>query len=123
MQITEFELLSHHRKLPNLGLHRMRDTKRLFGGPVLTRITHHPQPSSSPSLFTARENNMEHEVDGWIAQLSQCKQLSEADVKRLCDKVCKLCLMYDKARRHRGSVYTSSRCLLSIYLGIDGFSF
>ncbi|PIL35416.1 hypothetical protein GSI_02143 [Ganoderma sinense ZZ0214-1] len=29
---------------------------------------------------------MEHEVDGWIAQLSQCKQLSEADVKRLCDK-------------------------------------
>ena len=35
MQITEFEPLSHHRKLPNLGLHRMRDTKRLFGGPVL----------------------------------------------------------------------------------------
>ena len=33
MQITEFEPLSHHRKLPNLGLHRMRDPKRLFGGP------------------------------------------------------------------------------------------
>lgn len=31
---------------------------------------------------------MEHEVDGWISQLSQCKQLSEADVKKLCDKVC-----------------------------------
>lgn len=31
---------------------------------------------------------MEHEIDGWIAQLSQCKQLSEADVKKLCDKVC-----------------------------------
>lgn len=30
---------------------------------------------------------MEHEVDGWVAQLSQCKQLSEADVKKLCDKV------------------------------------
>jgi hypothetical protein len=30
---------------------------------------------------------MEQEVDSWIAQLSQCKQLSEADVKRLCDKV------------------------------------
>jgi serine/threonine-protein phosphatase 2A catalytic subunit len=30
---------------------------------------------------------MEQEVDGWIAQLGQCKQLSEADVKRLCDKV------------------------------------
>ena len=36
MQITEFEPLSHHRKLPNLGLHRMRDTKRLFGGPALS---------------------------------------------------------------------------------------
>lgn len=31
---------------------------------------------------------MEHEVDAWIEQLSQCKQLTEADVKRLCDKVC-----------------------------------
>lgn len=30
---------------------------------------------------------MENEVDSWIAQLSQCKQLAEADVKRLCDKV------------------------------------
>jgi serine/threonine-protein phosphatase 2A catalytic subunit len=30
---------------------------------------------------------MELEVDGWIQQLSQCKQLSEADVKKLCDKV------------------------------------
>ncbi|RXW15285.1 hypothetical protein EST38_g10569 [Candolleomyces aberdarensis] len=29
---------------------------------------------------------MEHEIDAWIEQLSQCKQLSEADVKRLCDK-------------------------------------
>jgi serine/threonine-protein phosphatase 2A catalytic subunit len=30
---------------------------------------------------------MEGEVDAWIEQLSQCKQLSEQDVKRLCDKV------------------------------------
>ncbi|KAK0193821.1 serine/threonine protein phosphatase PP2A catalytic subunit [Armillaria mellea] len=29
---------------------------------------------------------MEPEVDSWIEQLSQCKQLSESDVKRLCDK-------------------------------------
>ncbi|KXN92964.1 Serine/threonine-protein phosphatase PP2A catalytic subunit [Leucoagaricus sp. SymC.cos] len=29
---------------------------------------------------------MEHEIDGWIEQLSQCKQLPEADVKKLCDK-------------------------------------
>lgn len=31
---------------------------------------------------------MEHEIDGWIEQLSQCKPLTEADVKKLCDKVC-----------------------------------
>jgi serine/threonine-protein phosphatase 2A catalytic subunit len=27
------------------------------------------------------------DVDGWISQLSECKQLSEADIKQLCDKV------------------------------------
>lgn len=26
-------------------------------------------------------------VDGWIEMLMQCKQLNEADVQRLCDKV------------------------------------
>lgn len=30
---------------------------------------------------------MEQEVDAWIEQLSQCKQLTESDVKKLCDKV------------------------------------
>ncbi|KAF5391615.1 hypothetical protein D9757_002423 [Collybiopsis confluens] len=40
---------------------------------------------SSSSLSTLR-NMMEQEIDGWIEQLSQCKQLSEADVKRLCEK-------------------------------------
>jgi hypothetical protein len=33
---------------------------------------------------------MEHEIDGWIQQLSDCKQLSENDVKKLCDKVCSI---------------------------------
>lgn len=27
------------------------------------------------------------EIDGWITQLGQCKQLVESDVKVLCDKV------------------------------------
>lgn len=31
---------------------------------------------------------MSDEVDGWIVQLMQCKPLSEAEVKKLCDKVC-----------------------------------
>jgi serine/threonine-protein phosphatase 2A catalytic subunit len=30
---------------------------------------------------------MEQEIDGWVEQLSACKQLPEADVKKLCDKV------------------------------------
>ena len=29
------------------------------------------------------------DVDAWIAQLSDCKQLPEADIKKLCDKVYK----------------------------------
>jgi hypothetical protein len=27
-------------------------------------------------------------LDGWIESLMSCKQLSEQDVQRLCDKVC-----------------------------------
>ncbi|KAJ3045444.1 hypothetical protein HDU99_009861, partial [Rhizoclosmatium hyalinum] len=27
------------------------------------------------------------EVDGWVSTLMECKQLSEADVKKLCEKV------------------------------------
>lgn len=40
---------------------------------------------------------MEQEIDVWIEQLSQCKQLSEADVKKLCDKVCLLATVHDLA--------------------------
>lgn len=40
------------------------------------------------------------EVDGWIAQLGQCKQLSEPDVKRLCEKVSP-CPFFSCARRGR----------------------
>jgi hypothetical protein len=31
---------------------------------------------------------MLEDPDVWIAQLMQCKPLSEAEVKRLCEKVC-----------------------------------
>ena len=30
---------------------------------------------------------MEQELDSWIEQLSDCKQLSEDNVKKLCEKV------------------------------------
>jgi hypothetical protein len=45
--------------------------------------------SRKQSLFqnTSHRRRMEHEVDAWIAQLSQCKQLSETDVKTLCERV------------------------------------
>lgn len=48
-------------------------------------------PSHNPSLpafhYFEKKKHMEHEIDGWIEQLSQCKQLPEGDVKKLCDKV------------------------------------
>lgn len=31
--------------------------------------------------------SLNDDVDGWIAQLMQCKPLSENEVKKLCDKV------------------------------------
>lgn len=43
---------------------------------------------------------MEHEIDGWIEQLSNCKQLTEADVKRLCDKVRSALADGDKTKCH-----------------------
>jgi serine/threonine-protein phosphatase 2A catalytic subunit len=30
---------------------------------------------------------MEREVDAWLEQLGQCKQLTEVEIKKLCEKV------------------------------------
>ena len=70
MQITEFEPLSHHRKLPNLGLHRMRDTKCLFGGPGCPRSRAEgalnplvlPSRSSSPCQIHAATPSKGEEI-------------------------------------------------------------
>lgn len=43
-----------------------------------------PPPVSS---IAVQEPSSINELDGWIQTLMQCKQLSEADVQRLCDKV------------------------------------
>lgn len=32
-------------------------------------------------------SNSVADVDAWITQLQDCKQLSESDIKKLCDKV------------------------------------
>lgn len=60
-----------------------------------TTITLHSPPLLNLSPTSASHKSllkniflMEHEIDGWIEQLTQCKQLLEVDVKRLCDKVC-----------------------------------
>jgi len=37
-------------------------------------------PADPPSINT---------LDGWIENLMACKQLSETDVTRLCEKVCR----------------------------------
>jgi serine/threonine-protein phosphatase 2A catalytic subunit len=34
-------------------------------------------------------------LDGWIESLMSCKQLAEADVQRLCDKVSRLPIKWD----------------------------
>ena len=52
---------------------KMEDVQKNLPDPV--DIPSHTEPPSIPAL------------DGWIDSLMQCKQLSEADVQRLCDKV------------------------------------
>jgi hypothetical protein len=34
--------------------------------------------------------SLNDDVDGWVAQLMQCKPLSEGEVKKLCEKVSSL---------------------------------
>ena len=38
------------------------------------------------------ERNAAKELDQWIEQLNECKQLSENQVKSLCEKVTRMCI-------------------------------
>ena len=49
-------------------------------------IRTHDSLSLSTYTFIAIMSSND-DVDAWIAQLMQCKPLSEAEVKKLCDKV------------------------------------
>lgn len=40
-----------------------------------------------PAMTTPQDPPNIGTLDGWIESLMACKQLSEADVQRLCDKV------------------------------------
>lgn len=65
--------------IPSANRHQLR------GEVTSALLALHPDGFDSSTFLL--QNNMEQEIDGWIAQLSQCKQLTEVDVKRLCDKV------------------------------------
>jgi hypothetical protein len=49
--------------------------------------------SSSPQALSSAQplDTQSGELDSWIELLSKCRQLAEDDVKRLCDKVRRLC--------------------------------
>jgi len=41
-----------------------------------------------PSSIAVADPSSINQLDGWIENLMQCKQLNEIDVQRLCEKVC-----------------------------------
>lgn len=62
------------------------------------------------------------DVDAWIAQLSECKQLSESDIKKLCDKVKSFIIfnkpsliVHDKGTRNSFRRIQRSTCKMSCY--------
>lgn len=63
----------------------MADASAALGS--LSSLT--PTTSQNKSLIpsTVNENQSVNDLDRWIEMLMDCKQLSEEDVKRLCDKV------------------------------------
>ena len=50
------------------------------------------EPASIPTL------------DGWIESLMNCKQLTESDVQRLCEKVWQYLLDVERVDIHRGTL-------------------
>lgn len=67
------------------------------------------------------------DVDAWIAQLMQCKPLSEAEVKKLCDKVSFTFSMVSESKESRheddalhGKSVACSRNRGALISGIEG---
>lgn len=58
-------------------------------GPAVSSALQAPKADSCPTLLPSAPPRALRipQVDAWIAQLQQCKTLSEADIKRLCEKV------------------------------------
>jgi hypothetical protein len=56
--------------------------RRRRGSGRISQDQHRPLPAlDTPTMLDIQE------LDEWVTHLSDCKQLAEADVKRLCDKV------------------------------------
>ena len=60
------------------------------------------KPSEPHRLSLTTDTGSIPTLDGWIESLMNCKQLSEADVSRLCDRVCKLERRYRQLLTHLG---------------------
>jgi hypothetical protein len=56
-----------------------------LGGPISSNDA--TNPAGAISAIAGQQQGQQDDPDVWIAQLMQCKPLSEAEVKRLCDKV------------------------------------
>lgn len=52
-------------------------------------------------------SNSVADVDAWITQLQDCKQLSESDIKKLCDKVSALISDLPGGKKERGLMLTT----------------
>lgn len=62
-----------------------------------------PLVDSEPGMD---DKSFTKELDGWIEQLNECKQLSENQVKVLCEKV----RFAAAARRPSSSIISSLQC-------------
>lgn len=74
--------------------------------PLLTSTVNMTDDSilgASEGAFDLTQASSVGEVDAWIESLMACKQLSEVDVKKLCDKVCSLPVSHDRACARRMS--------------------
>lgn len=81
----------HHRKQKQPTLHQTSATAHLSTNPD----SRHGQLSvfvwsfriAGLPAYQPASVRPPAEIDSWVSHLSQCKQLTEADVKRLCEKV------------------------------------
>lgn len=53
----------------------------------IVNMTDDTLPGANEGAFNINSTSSVGEVDAWIENLMACKQLSEVDVKSLCDKV------------------------------------